>query len=130
MTSEEYSKIMAGLGVLVKALAPTQWDSFLVATGQGYPTAPTAAEVAQNPGKFYGTRYDSLAGYVPQNVVEVFLPPTEDAEGNKIHKFVGGTLYEWAKADLESFLRYYEVRHRFPLNTLALNAEQRAKMGL
>jgi len=128
MTTEE--KLLAGLGVILKALAPQQWDNFLVATGQSYPKAPTVVETAKNPGKFYGTQWDTLLGVVPLSVVEVFLPPTEDSEGNKIYKFTGGPLYAWAKADLESFLRYYEARYRVPLNMLELHPEQRAKMGL
>lgn len=130
MTSEECSKIMAGLGVIVKAVAPMQWDNFLVATGQAYATAPTTAEVANNPGKFYGTRWDILQGTVPGAVVDVFLVPEEDAEGNKIHKFVGGTLYDWAKADLGSFLEYFRTRYKVELNMAALHPEQKAKMGL
>lgn len=130
MTTEEYSKLLAGLGVLVKAVAPLEWNNFLVATGQKYPLAPTAEETAKNPGKYYGTQWDTLLGVVPQSVVEVFLPPSEDSEGNKTYKFIGGTLYDWAKADLDSLLRYYEVRYKTPLNMLALHSEQRAKMGL
>lgn len=135
MTNEEkilveLAQLKAGLGLVIKATAPAQWDNFLVATGQSATLAPTAAQVAQNPGLYYGTRYDSLAGSVTQPVVEIFLPPTEDAEGNKTYKFTGGTLYDWAKADLESFLVYYATRYRVSLNMLALSPEQRAKMGL
>lgn len=131
MTQEQFNALMGAIGALAKhTIPPAEWDSFLVASGQ-HEAAPTEPEVASNPGKYFNTKYDVMNGSVTSSqVIELFSPPAEDGEGGKIWKFVAGTLYQWAKADLEGFKRYYEMRYKVPLNIDKLHPEQRRMIGL
>jgi hypothetical protein len=132
MTDQQFNAIMGAINALAKnTVPPAQWNSFLVGSGQSQPAAPTPAETADNPGKYYKTKWDTLEGAVPFAVVECFDENVAtDSEGNVTRKFVGGTLYQWAKADLPTFLRYYQFRYKNPLNLNNLHPEQRALMGL
>lgn len=131
MTPEQFKQLLDALGIIGKAVAPHQWDNFLVSSGQQQPVAPTEPEIAANPGKYYNTRWDILSGSVTSTqVIELFSPPADDGEGGKIWKFVAGTLYQWAKADLPGFMRYYEQRYKTPLDVNKLHPEQRALIGL
>lgn len=104
-------------------------DNGLVGDGKQRPPAPTDAP--QNPGKYYGTQYDPLAGYESSSVVIAqFSPPIDNGEGGKIWKFVSGYLYDWARADLAGFMKYYEYRYGTPLVIARLHPEQRKLMGL
>lgn len=131
MTDQQYNNLMAAIAAIGKTVAPIEWNNFLVSSGQSQPTAPTEPEIAANPGKYYGTKWDILAGSVTSSqVVELFSPPTDDGEGGKIWKFVSGTFYQWAKADLAGFMLYYQHRYKVPLDINVLHPEQRAMMGL
>lgn len=131
MTDQQYSNIMAALGVLVKGTAPAQWDNFLVASGQVQPIRPTKGETSANPGQYYKTADDPLAGPAPNiHVVLTFETKKQDEEGNEIHPFIGGSLLAWARADLPAFLAWYRQNTGFDLNLSKLHPEQRALMGL
>lgn len=115
----------------IHAIVTKQMGGGLVGDGQQRPTAPTVAEIAANPGAYYGTPQDILAGFVTStNVIDLFSPPEDDGEGGFRRKFVAGTLYQWAKADLEGFLAYYKHRYGVPLAISRLHPEQRKLMGL
>lgn len=130
MTTEQFKQIMDALGVIGESVAPAQWANFLVASGS-HPVAPSETETASNPGKYFGTQWDVLNGSVTSSqVVELFSPPTDDGEGGKQWKFVSGTLYQWAKADLPGFMRYYEQRYKVPLMIDSLHPEQKRRIGL
>lgn len=130
MTPEQFQQLLNALGVIGKAVAPHQWDSFLVGSGQ-HAVAPAEPEVAANPGKYFNTQWDILNGSITSTqVIELFSPPADDGEGGKIWKFVSGTLYQWAKADLPGFMRYYEHRYKTPLDLTKLHPDQRSRIGL
>lgn len=113
----------------IHAIVTKQMGGGLVGDGQDRPPAPT--EIASNPGKYYGTNYDIFNGDVTsQAVIDLFSPPEDDGDGGVRRKFVGGTLYAWAKADLPGFARYYAQRFKVPLDTDKLHPEQRKLMGL
>lgn len=132
MTDQQFNILLSAINALAKnTVPPAQWDSFLVSSGQQQQTAPTPAEVAANPGKYYGTPYDIMSGSVTSTqVIELFSPPTDDGEGGKIWKFVSGTLYQWAKADLSGFMAYYQQRYGAPLLIDKLHPDQRRMIGL
>lgn len=131
MTEKQYNDLMAAIAAIGKTVASVEWNSYLVSSGQIQPAAPTEPEVAANPGKYYGTKWDILAGSVTSSqVVELFSPPTDDGEGGKVWKFVSGTLYQWARADLQGFMLYYQHRYKTPLIISNLHPEQRAMIGL
>lgn len=129
---EKLDKLTDMLLALAKnSLPPAQWENFLVNSGQTQLKPPTPAEQANDPGKYYKTKFDTLDGFVPFQVVELFDENVvTDSEGNVTRKFVAGTLYQWAKADLPTFLSYYMHRYKNPLNLNKLHPEQRAAMGL
>lgn len=132
MTDQQFNAIMSTINALAKnTIPPANWESFLVGSGQQQQAAPTTAEVAAEPGKYYGTRYDLLDAPAPvTQVIELFSPPAEDSEGNKNRKFVSGTLYQWAKADLPGFMAYFHQRYGVPLLIDKLHPDQRRMIGL
>lgn len=115
----------------IYAVATKQMGGGLVGDNAQRPSRPTWAEKSANPGKFYGTNEDPLAGYAPStDVIDLFAPPEDDGEGGKRRKFVSGTLYAWAKADPVAFHAWYEFTTKNTLNLAALHPEQRRLMGI
>jgi hypothetical protein len=134
MTTDEKLDLMIALQQnTIAALGALKWGSGLVGGDTPKPVAPTPAETSANPGKYYKTDFDPMKGDIssPQ-VVELFDDPPRqaDSEGTIVRPFVVGTYYQWAKADLPSFLRFYQHRNKFALNLNNLHPEQRALMGL
>jgi len=131
MTFEQEQKLDRIL-VLVESIhriATKQMGGGLVGDGKVHPDAPTDA--AENPGKYYGTAFDPLTGMVTSTqVIREFSPPIDDGEGVPIWKFVGGTYYQWAKADLSGFMKFYKKTYGVPLVISRLHPEQRKLMGL
>ncbi len=133
MTDQQFAQLMSAISVIGKAAAPIAWDSYLVTSGQVQPTPPTAEETSADPGKYYKTAFDPMKGDITSSqVVELFDDPPRhpDAEGNISRPFVGGSYYQWAKADLPAFLRFYQHRNKYPLNLAKLHPEQRVLMGI
>lgn len=128
MTAQEEAKFLRQVDE-IHAIVTKKMDNGLVGDGQQRPLAPTYA--AQNPGEFYQTQYDPLAGYESSSVVIAqFSPPIDDGEGGKIWKFVSGYLYDWARADLAGFMKYYEHRYGTPLVLSKLHPDQRKLIGI
>lgn len=115
----------------IHTIVTKQMGGGLVGDGQQHPTAPTELEVASNPGEYFQTQYDIFKGTVTsQQVIDLFSPPEDDGEGGVRRKFVGGSLYGWAKADLPGLMRYYAQRFKVPLIISKLHPEQRKLIGL
>lgn len=95
------------------------------------PQPPGKDVTSANPGLFYGTNYDPLTGPAPNiTVVLKYETPLKDVDGYDVHRFIGGSKYAWAKADLPAFLAWYKDSEGFPLNLNALHPEQRSLMGI
>lgn len=134
MTADRESKLFE-MVEQIHAVVMKQMGGGLVTDGWAKPPRPKKAETAENPGKFYGTNDDPLAGYAPVvDVIDLFSDKRYDPELGRdvsISGFVGGTLYEWAKRDLKAFLKWFEMVHEgTPLNLSNLHPEQKFKMGL
>lgn len=130
MTQEQFDEIKGMLTAIANAVQ-AKWESGLVGTGQPQSPAPEPKEVAADPGKYYGTAADILSGYVTaQGTIDMFSPPIGDGEGGVIRKFVGGTMYDWARADLSGFLAYFRSRYGASLNLAKLHPDQRSRIGL
>lgn len=131
MTDQQFNTLLAAIAAIGETVAPAQWDNFLVTSGQVKPKAPTKAEVAANPGKYYKTEYDPITGPAPNiHVVLEFETRKQDDEGNDLHNFIGGSLAAWARADLPAFLRWYKHSTGYDLNLDNLHPAQRALMGI
>lgn len=112
-----------------------QMGGGLVGNDLPKPPRPTKKETAENPGAYYGTEDDPMAGYAPvPDVIDLFCAKRYDPELGRdvsISGFVGGTLYEWAARDLSAFLAWFQMVHEgTPLNLSKLHPEQRFKMGI
>ncbi len=115
----------------IHTIVTKQMGGGLVGDGQKHPVAPTELEVASNPGEYFQTQYDIFKSTVTsQQVIDLFSPPEDDGEGGVIRKFVGGSLYAWAKVDMPGLMRYYAQRFRVPLSISKLHPGQRELMGL
>lgn len=89
------------------------------------PAKTTKAEVADNPGKYYGTQDDPLASNVaiPRAAIVNFETKPE--------VFIGGTPAEWFKKDPAAMLAWF--RQQFDghdLNFANLHPEQKKLLGL
>ena len=112
-----------------------QMGGGLVGNDLPKPPRPTKKETAENPGAYYKTADDPLAGFAPVvDVIDLFSDKRYDVELGRdvsISGFVGGTLYEWATRDLQAFLAWFQMVHEgTPLNLSKLHPEQRFKMGI
>jgi len=82
--------------------------------------APTAAEVAANPGKFDGTSFDPCELVVPDIVVR-----------NNSPEFGGLRVFRsWFNAAPEAAMEWFERVYGAQLNLNAISGVQRKKLGL
>lgn len=112
-------------------VTPKIMGGSLVSDEQQKPERPTKAQTSANPSLYYKTPDDPIGGPAPHvNVVLKYETPLKDADGYDVHRFIGGSKYAWAKADLPAFLAWYKDSEGFPLNLNALHPDQRSLMGL
>lgn len=126
MTTEQFDAIMAKLNAIARAVAPKEMSSGLVGTGEVKPVAPTVAEVATNPAKYDGTQWDPInRNHRISSSAVIANFESMDKSG----VFVGGTLQDWARVDLNGCWRY--INSQFPgIDVNRLSAAQRAFLGL
>lgn len=114
-------KAIAMLEGMNRATATTPFGEF----GGTAPLKATKAEVADNPGKFYGTKSDPLASdvVIPRAAITNFETLPEI--------FIGGTAAEWFKADPAAMLAWFRSNHEgHDLNFANLHPEQKKLLGL
>lgn len=93
--------------------------------GSGSPKAPTKADVANDPGKYYGTPYDPLGSSV------VVTRGTIVAFETKPDVFISGTAAQWFRKDSAAMLAWFRQQYDgHDLNFEKLHAEQKKLLGL
>ena len=110
--------ILAGMN---RTTATTPLGQF----GGSGPAKTTKAEVADNPGKYYGTQDDPLASNVAISRAAILSFET------KPDIFIGGTPADWFKKDPAAMLEWF--RQQFDghdLNLSNLHVEQKKLLGL
>ena len=115
---DQVLNILAGMN---RTTATTPLGEF---GGIGPPKA-TKAEVADNPGKFYGTKSDPLASdvVIPRAAIVNFETTP--------NVFIGGTAAAWFKTDPAAMLAWFRSNHEgHDLNFENLHPEQKKLLGL
>ncbi len=114
-------KVIAALEAMNRTTATTPVGEF----GGTGPAKATKAEVADNPGKYYGTKSDPLASdvVIPRMTIVNFE--------TKPDVFIGGTATAWFKTDPAAMLAWFRSTHDgHDLNFENLHVEQKKLLGL
>ena len=96
----------------------------LVADNQPHDPAPTKAETAFNPGKYYGTQFDPLNSVI-SHTSSVVIERFQTRPG-----FVGGKVTDWFRFDAAAMMAWFANQHGAPLNLANLHPMQKIAMGL
>lgn len=97
-------------------------------TGEGQPKPPSAKELADNPGKYEGTKDDPLN---PNTHINNQIVIDRFATNEEARVFVGGTYAQWFKADPSAFLRWFKDQYGGnDLNLSGMSPTQKKAFGL
>lgn len=115
-------KTLAILEAMNRTTATTPFGEF---GGTTAAAAPTKADIANDPGKYFGTKYDPFGSdVVPSRAAIRNFETTPDV-------FINGTVAQWFRADPRAMLAWFRDTHEHnDLNLGKLHPEQLKMLGL